>query len=75
LQEQKCRAFPEIDAKKVRTMEERKEPRASEIPGKQRNIEKKIESCKLEAAAFVPKRKLTNRNFMERLATRKKNKR
>ena len=55
-------------------MEERKESRATEIPGKQRNVEKN-ECFKLKAAAFGPKRKLTNRNFMEGLATSKKNKR
>jgi hypothetical protein len=64
--EQKCRAFPEIDAKKVRTMKERKDSRVTEIrsqkkrvteiPGKQRNI-RGGECFKLKAAAFGPKKK------------------
>jgi len=37
-------------------MEERKESRATEIPGKQRNVEKN-ECFKLKAAAFGPKKK------------------
>jgi hypothetical protein len=42
-------------------MEKRKEPRATDVQGKQRNPEmkKKTNACKLKAAAFTPQSNLT----------------